>query len=73
MFPMVPYHALPRLHALIKNDLPPANSSIMDAYREVFASLRQQKINPEYAFRKELPKTAMPYREDFAYPHRKGD
>jgi fatty acid desaturase len=25
MFPMVPYHALPRLHATIKDDLPPPN------------------------------------------------
>ena len=65
MFPMVPYHALPRLHALIKDDLPPANTSIMDAYREVFTSLRQQKINPEFFFRKELPPTARPYREEF--------
>ena len=28
MFPMVPYHALPRLHALIKDDLPPPNPSM---------------------------------------------
>jgi fatty acid desaturase len=65
MFPMVPYHALPRLHALIKDDLPPANTSILDGYREVFASLRQQKIDPEYAYRKQLPPTARPYRDEF--------
>ena len=28
MFPMVPFHALPRLHELIKHDLPPPNPSI---------------------------------------------
>jgi fatty acid desaturase len=65
MFPMVPYHALPRLHQLIKNDLPPPNTSIIDAYREVFASLRRQKLDPEYAYRKELPPTARPYRDEF--------
>ena len=65
MFPMVPYHALPRLHAMIKDDLPPASSSILDAYREVFISLRRQKVDPEYAFRKELPATARPYRGEF--------
>jgi fatty acid desaturase len=65
MFPMVPYHALPRLHALIKNDLPLPNTSIFDAYRDVFTSLRQQKINPEYALRKELPPSARPYRDEF--------
>ena len=65
MFPMVPYHALPRLHALIKHDLPPPNTSILDAYREVIASLRQQKIDPAYAHRKVLPTTARPYRDEF--------
>ena len=35
MFPMVPFHALPRLHELIKDDLPPPNPSILDAYREM--------------------------------------
>ena len=29
MFPMVPYHALPRLHELIKHDLPAPNPSIL--------------------------------------------
>ena len=28
MFPMVPYHALPRLHEMIKNDLPAPSTSI---------------------------------------------
>jgi len=64
MFPMVPYHALPRLHALIKDDLPPPNTSILDAYRDVIASLRQQKIDPAYAFRKTLPASARPYRAE---------
>jgi fatty acid desaturase len=65
MFPMVPYHALPRLHALIKDDLPPPNPSILDGYREILASLRQQKAHPEFYVRKELPPTAKPYREEF--------
>jgi fatty acid desaturase len=65
MFPMVPYHALPRLHEVIKADLPPPNPSILDGYREIIASLRQQKIDPEYYFRKTLPPTAKPYREEF--------
>ena len=65
MFPMVPYHALPRLHALIKDDLPPPNSSILDGYQEVLASLRQQRIDPTFAWRKDLPATARPYRGEF--------
>ena len=65
MFPMVPYHALPRLHALIKDDLPAPNTSIWDGYREVFASLLRQKTDPAYAYRKALPATAKPYRDEF--------
>ena len=65
MFPMVPYHALPRLHALIKNDLPPPNTSFLDAYREVWRSVLEQRRDPEYYFRKVLPPTARPYREEF--------
>jgi fatty acid desaturase len=69
MFPMVPYHALPQLHDLIKHDLPPPNTSFLDAYREVLASLRQQKVDPEYAHRKVLPATARPYRDEFHTLH----
>ncbi len=65
MFPMVPYHALPRLHALIKDDLPPPNTSIFDAYVEVYRSLHEQRRNPAYYLRKTLPATAQPYRDEF--------
>ena len=65
MFPMVPYHALPRLHALIKGDLPPPNTSILDAYVEVYRSVRQQRSIPAHYFRKTLPPTARPYRDEF--------
>jgi fatty acid desaturase len=69
MFPMVPYHALPRLHELIKNDLPAPNTSIMDGYREIILSLRRQRGDPEYYLRHELPPTARPYREEFHNLH----
>lgn len=64
MFAMVPYHALPKLHALIKDDLPPANPSIVDGYREMIDSLKQQRTEPDYLVRKQLPPTAKPYREE---------
>ncbi|PIV73630.1 MAG: fatty acid desaturase [Rhodobacteraceae bacterium CG17_big_fil_post_rev_8_21_14_2_50_65_11] len=65
MFPMVPYHALPRLHALIKDDLPPANTSILDAYREMIPALIRQRHVPGYHIRKVLPATAQPFRAEF--------
>jgi len=65
MFPMVPYHALPRLHARIKADLPPPSTSIAQGLSEVFDALKRQLTDPEYRIEKQLPPTAMPYRMDF--------
>jgi fatty acid desaturase len=64
MFPMVPFHALPRLHALIRHDLPPANPSIAQAYGEMVAALWRQRRDPGFTIRKDLPTTARPYREE---------
>ncbi|MFN3577603.1 MAG: fatty acid desaturase, partial [Tabrizicola sp.] len=65
MFPMVPYHALPRLHELIKDDLPPPNRSIAEAFREMWPAIRRQIRNEDYFLKRALPPTAKPYREDF--------
>lgn len=66
MFPMVPYHALPRLHDAIKHDLPPPSPSILAGYREMIpAFLRQLKYEDHY-IRRKLPPSAKPYREDLA-------
>jgi fatty acid desaturase len=64
MFPMVPYHALPRLHALIKDDLPPPNRSILDGYREMIPAFMRQLRYEDFYVRRELPPTARPYREE---------
>ena len=64
MFPMVPFHALPRLHALIKTDLPPANPSILSAYREMIPAFLKQRRDPNFYVRRQLPATARAYRED---------
>ena len=65
MFPMVPYHALPRLHALIGHDLPAPNPSILHAYREMWPAIRRQLKNEEYFLKRALPETARPYRAEF--------
>lgn len=65
MFPMVPYHALPRLHALIKHDLPAPNRSMIEGYREMVPAFLRQLRNEDYYLRRELPATARPYREEF--------
>lgn len=64
MFPMVPYHALPKLHDTIKNDLPEPNTGFTDGVGEVISALRKQLTDPEYRIEKTLPSTARPYRMD---------
>jgi fatty acid desaturase len=65
MFPMVPYYNLPRLHELIKHDLPPPDPSIWHAYREMLPVVLRQRTDPDHYLRRELPPTARPYREEF--------
>lgn len=65
MFPMVPYHALPRLHALIEDDLPLPNSSIANAYGEMIRALWRQRKDPGFTIDRNLPATARPYRQEF--------
>ena len=65
MFPMVPYHALPKLHQLIKHDLPAPNPSIYSAMREMWPALWQQLRYQDYFLKRELPPSAQPYRLDF--------
>ena len=64
MFPMIPYHALPRMHELVKHDLPPANTSMWDAYKEMIPAVLRQRTDKGYFLKKELPPTARPYRAE---------
>jgi fatty acid desaturase len=61
MFPMVPYHALPALHAEMKDDAPPAYSGLWDAYREILPALWKQTKDPTYFVRRQLPPHATPF------------
>jgi fatty acid desaturase len=64
MFPMVPYHRLPDLHARIKHDLPAPNRSILNAYSEVWPTLIRQLRYEDVFIKRDLPATARPYRQD---------
>ncbi len=65
MFPMVPYHQLPRLHDLIKHDLPPPYSGFFEAYREIIPAVIRQMKDQNYFVRRNLPPTAKPFRPEF--------
>ena len=64
MFPMVPYHALPKLHAELLSDMPVPYSSTIAAYREILPTLWRQLGEPEYYVKRELPVSARAYRPD---------
>jgi fatty acid desaturase len=65
MFPLVPYHALPRLHEMIKHDLPAPNRSIAEGFAEMWPAIKRQIRYEDYFVKRELPPTAKPYREEF--------
>lgn len=57
MFPLVPYHALPRLHAAIKDDCPTPYTSIFNAWREIIPAVRRQMKDPAYHVKRRLPES----------------
>jgi fatty acid desaturase len=61
MFPMVPYHALPRLHAAIKDDCPVPYANCWEAYREIIPALLRQRREPGWFVKRELPSRARPF------------
>ncbi len=55
MFPLVPFHALPRLHEAIKNDCPPPYPSLVAAWREIVPALLKQVKDPAHYVKRRLP------------------
>ena len=60
MFPMVPYHALPALHAELKADMPPPYPSMLAAYREIIPALLRQARDPAWFVERRAPTGAGP-------------
>ena len=55
MFPLVPYHALPKLHETIRHDCPPPYRSILSAWREILPAVIRQLDDPGYHVKRPLP------------------
>jgi fatty acid desaturase len=55
MFPMVPFHALPKLHQRVRNDLPYTYSGLIDAFKEIVPVLIRQSKDANYFLLRELP------------------
>jgi fatty acid desaturase len=57
MFPLVPFHALPELHRELKSQMPEANTSVVDAWREILSCLLRQRKYTSYAIYKQMPES----------------
>jgi len=55
MFPLVPYHALSKLHEIIKADTPKPYNGLIEAYREIIPTLLRQARDPDYYVQRQLP------------------
>ncbi|WP_430933205.1 NADH:ubiquinone reductase (Na(+)-transporting) subunit F [Saccharicrinis sp. 156] len=60
MFPLVPYHALPKLHELMKDDCPPPYRGIINTFKEIIPAVRKQVKDPGYFVERELPSESIP-------------
>ena len=65
MFPLVPYHALPRLHAAVKDDMPTPYPSLLAAWREIIPAVLRQVKDPAYHVKRRLPTPRAPLNEGF--------
>ncbi len=55
MFPLVPYHNLPKLHEAVKSDMPTPYPSLLSAWREIVPTVLKQVKDPAYHVKRQLP------------------
>jgi len=60
MFPLVPYHNLPRLHELVKWDMPKPYHGLLAAFREIIPTVLRQVADPGHYVRRKLPSSPPP-------------
>ena len=64
MFTMVPYYNLPKLHELIKHDVPKPELSIFSAYKRLLPVLIKQLKYKDAVIVPDLPEGATPYQKE---------
>jgi MocE subfamily Rieske [2Fe-2S] domain protein len=55
MFPLVPYHNLPKLHEVVKPDMPRPYRSLWEAWCEIIPAVLRQVKDPGYYVERKLP------------------
>src|ERR1700733_2460699 len=66
MFPLVPYHALGKLHQELKSDMPKPYDGLWEAYQEIIPTLLRQMKDPTYFVQRELPPRSPPQASSMA-------
>ena len=65
MYPLVPYHALPRLHAAVKHDCPTPYPSLLNAWQEIIPAVLRQVKDPAFHIKRKLPAPPVPAGDSF--------
>ena len=60
MFPLVPYHALPQLHELVKSDMPTPYRGLWQAWCEIIPAVLRQVNDPGFFVKRKLPTPTLP-------------
>ncbi len=55
MFPLVPYHNLPKLHELIKDYCPKPYNGLVETYKEIITTLFKQVKDPSHHAERKIP------------------
>jgi len=55
MYAAVPCYNLAKLHRLIQHDLPYCPHGLFETYKQIIATVKRQRVEPEYSFVPELP------------------
>ena len=63
MFPLIPFHALPRLHEAVKEDCPVPYQGLWSAWREIIPAVLRQVKDPAYHVKRRLPEPKVPSNE----------
>ena len=63
MFPLVPYHALPRLHEAVKDDCPTPYPNLLTTWKEIIPAIRKQMKDPAFCVKRNLPEVRTRTRE----------
>ena len=68
MYPLVPFHALPALHEMVKDDCPEPYPSLFAAWREIVPAVLKQVSDPAYHVKRRLPETKpRAFRQEHSY------